>query len=241
MLIKTRGIVFRSIKYSETSIIADIYTEEKGMRSYLINGVRSKKAKIKASLLQVMSLVDMVAYDKSEKGLNRIKEMRSAYVYQSLPFDIRRSAVGLFIAEMARKTIKEPEENDRLFNFLYQCFQFLDTTQHSITNVHLWFLLRLSALLGFMPGGHWSEQTPFFDLEEGIFGASTSSHLHFLKSEESKLIDQLLDLPIEEAHTLSMTNAERKELLRHLIDYFRLHIDNMPEIHAHLILEEVFG
>jgi DNA repair protein RecO (recombination protein O) len=241
MLIKTRGIVFRAIKYSETSIIADIYTEEKGMRSYLINGVRSKKAKIKASLLQVMSLVDMVAYDKHAKGLNRVKEMRSAYVYQSLPFDIRRSAVGLFIAEMARKTIKEPEENDRLFDFLYQCFQFLDTTQDSIANVHLWFLLRLSALLGFMPGGQWSEQTPFFDLEEGVFGASTTSHIHFLKREESQLIDQLLDLPIEECHALNITSSERKELLRHLINYFRLHIDNMPEIHAHLILEEVFS
>lgn len=241
MLIKTRGIVFRSIKYSETSIIADIYTEEKGMRSYLINGVRSKKAKIKASLLQIMSLVDMVAYDKNTKGLNRIKEMRSAYIYQSLPFDIRRSAVGLFIAEIARKTIREPEENDRLFNFLFQSFQFLDTTKNSIANVHLWFLLRLSGLLGFMPGGQWTEQTPFFDLEEGLFVASTTSHIHFLKEDESRLVDYLLDLPLEECHTLSITNQVRKELLRQLIDYYRLHIENMPEINAHLILEEVFG
>jgi DNA repair protein RecO (recombination protein O) len=185
MLIKTRGIVFRSIKYSETSIIADIYTEEKGMRSYLINGVRSKRAKIKASLLQVMSIVDMVAYDKNEKGLNRIKEMRSAYTYQHLPFDIRRSAVGLFIAEIARKTIREPEENERLFNFLFQSFHFLDTTENAIANVHLWFLLRLSAFLGFMPGGQWTEKTPFFDLEEGIFETSPTSHVYFLKKRKA--------------------------------------------------------
>jgi DNA repair protein RecO (recombination protein O) len=241
MLIKTRGIVFRSIKYSETSIIADIYTEEKGMRSYLINGVRSKRAKIKASLLQVMSIVDMVAYDKNEKGLNRIKEMRSAYTYQHLPFDIRRSAVGLFIAEIARKTIREPEENERLFNFLFQSFHFLDTTENAIANVHLWFLLRLSAFLGFMPGGQWTEKTPFFDLEEGIFETSPTSHVYFLKEAESKLIDRLLDLPLEECHTLTITPQERKVLLRHLIDYYRLHIENMPGINAHLILEEVFG
>ena len=119
MQIKTRGIVLRSMKYSETSIIADIYTEERGMRSYIISGVRSKKAKIKASQLQIMSLVDMVAYDRQEKGLNRVRELRAAYVFQSLPFDVRKSAVGLFMAELARKTVREPEENKRLFNFLF--------------------------------------------------------------------------------------------------------------------------
>ena len=37
------------MKYSETSIIADaIYEEREGMRSYIISGVRSSKAKIKA-------------------------------------------------------------------------------------------------------------------------------------------------------------------------------------------------
>ena len=119
MLIKTRGIIFRAVKYSETSIIADIYTEEKGLRSYIISGVRSKKAKVKASVLQVMTLVDMVAYHRDNKELNRIKEIKAAYVYRSIPFDIVKGAVGLFMIELARKTIKEAEENPGLFNFLF--------------------------------------------------------------------------------------------------------------------------
>ena len=68
MLIKTQGIVFKSIKYRETSVISDIYTREKGLRDYIFRGVRSKRAKVKASLLQVMSVVDMVAYERTEKN-----------------------------------------------------------------------------------------------------------------------------------------------------------------------------
>jgi len=241
MLIKTRGIVFRAMKYSETSMITDIYTEEKGMRSYLISGVRSKKAKIKASLLQVMSLVDMVAYDRHEKGLNRVKEMRSAYVYQHLPFEVPKSAVGLFIAEVARKAIREPEEQQELFRFLFDTFKFLDETTGAIANIHLWFMLRLSSFLGFVPGGDWTERTPIFDLQEGVFVAEPPPHVHFLQEKESLLLNELLDLQLTNCHSLALNKSQRKTLLTHLIDYYRLHIENFPEIHAHVVLQEVLG
>lgn len=239
MLIKTRGIVLRSMKYSETSIIADIYTEERGMRSYIISGVRSKKAKVSPGLLQVMSLVDMVAYDRQEKGLNRIRELRAAHVYTSLPFDVRKSAVGLFMAEIARKTIREPEENKRLFGFLFQSFRFLDETTAPIANIHLYFLLELSSFLGFVPAEEWSEATPVFDLREGVFVAAPPPHVHHLGEAESRLLHQLLDKKLETCHELSMQRPQRKSLLLRLIDYYRLHIENFPEIHAHEVLQEV--
>ena len=73
MLIKTRGIIFKAIKYSETSLIMDIYTEEKGLQKYIISGVRNKRSKVKTGLLQPAMLVDMVAYYRENKPMNRIK------------------------------------------------------------------------------------------------------------------------------------------------------------------------
>ncbi len=227
------------MKYSETSIIADIYTEERGMRSYIINGVRSRKARIKASSLQVMSLVDMVAYDRHEKGLNRVRELRPALVFQSLPFNVRKSAVGLFMAEMARKTIREPEENKRLFDFLYRTFRFLDETTGPIANLHLFFLLELSSFLGFVPAEEWSEKTPLFDLQEGIFVSEPPPHPHYLEKGESLLLHQLLEKTMEACNELPMQRQQRRLLLLHLIDYYRLHIENLPEIHSHEVLQEV--
>ena len=239
MLIQTKGIVLRSVKYSETSVITDIYTEERGLRTYIISGVRSRKARVSASLLQVMSLVEMVAYDRQEKGMNRVKELRPAHVYRSLPFDVRKSAVGLFMAELARKTIREPEENKRLFHFLFRSFRFLDETAAPIANIHLHFLLELSSFLGFIPGGEWSEETPVFDLQEGIFVAAPPPHAYHLGEPESQLLHQLLDKRLENCHELGMQRQHRKSLLLHLIDFYRLHIENLPEIYAHLVLQEV--
>lgn len=239
MLIKTRGIVFRSIKYSETSVIVDIFTEERGMRSYLVPGVRRKKARVSPGLLQVMSLVDMVAYDKNEKGLNRIREIKSAAVYQSLPFEVHKSAVGLFMAEVARKAIREPEENRRLFEFLFRTFQFLDHTAAPISNLHLHFLLELSFHLGFVPGGAWSEQTPYFDLQEGIFTDHKNTGHQYLERDNSQVLYQLLRCDYASCHEVRISRSVRQGLLDKLLAFYRYHIDNFPEINAHSILKTV--
>ena len=180
MLIKTRGIVFKSIKYSETSLIVDIYTEEKGLRKYLISGVRSKKAKTSAGLFQVMSLVDLVAYHRDDKDLTRIKEIKPSYVYQNIPFNLKRGAIGMFMAEIAQKSIRETEENPELFDFLFNSFRYLDQTKAPVANIHLHFLLELTLFLGIILSGYYHPSSLFFDLKECCYMAAPPHHTNYL-------------------------------------------------------------
>lgn len=240
MILKTRGIVFKTMKYSETSLIVDIYTEQKGLRKYIVSGVRKARSAISAGLFQVMSLVELVAYEREGKDLNRLKEIRPAYIFQSIPFDIRKGAVGLFMAEIARKTMRESEENRPLFDYFYRAFELLDQTLQPIGNYHLQFMIELSSYLGFMPGGHYQEETPYFDLKEGVFTASVGEHPHFLPPPLAALLFQLLQTDLEQCHLVKIAREERRKLLQNLLDYYRLHIENFPEINAHLILQEVF-
>ncbi len=241
MITKTRGIVFRAIKYGETSLITEIYTEQNGLQKYIINGVRSAKARTKASLLQVMSLLDLVVYQRADKQLNRIKEVRPAYVFQQIPFDIRKGAVGLFMAEMARKTIREEESNLRMFNFLFDSFCLLDETSAPIANFHLCFLLQLSQYLGFAPGGDYGEETPIFDLREGLYVPGSPASHAYVEGECSAALYDLIRSNLKEAHQVKISSENRRLLLRHLIDFYRLHIENLPAINSHDILQEVFG
>ncbi|NJN34167.1 MAG: DNA repair protein RecO [Saprospiraceae bacterium] len=181
MLLKTRGIILRTLKYSETSLITDIFTEEKGLRSYIISGVRTPKAKVAAGLLQVTSLVDLVAYEKEEANkLNRIKEIKAAHVYTSLPFDVQKSSVAIFMAETARHTLKGVEINAPLFNFLFDIFKFLDETTGNYANLHLCFMLEMSHFLGFQPHNDTYTEGSIFDLKEGVFQQGHIGHSHFL-------------------------------------------------------------
>ena len=55
MLQKTQGIVLHSLKYKDTSIIVDIYTEVSGRASFLVPVSRSRKAAVKSVLFQPLS------------------------------------------------------------------------------------------------------------------------------------------------------------------------------------------
>ncbi len=252
MVIKTRGIVLRAIKYSETSVIADIFTEDFGLRSYIISGVRATKSKVAAGLLQVMSLVEIVGYEKAEK-LNRLTEVRAAHVYTTLPFEMHRVSVGLFIAEVARRTIRGSEENRSLFDLLFDFFKFLDQTDGSVANLHLAFLVELSGHFGFRPEENeeefYEEEELIFDLREGLFlpyyadedenGVEIPLEPQFLRADLTTLLRGFLRTPWHESAKIKMNRDDRRALITELLRFYQWHLEGFPDIQSFKILQEI--
>ena len=61
MLQKTKGIVLHTLKYNDTSIIVDMYTELSGRASFLVAVPRSRKAAVKSVLFQPLSFIEFEA------------------------------------------------------------------------------------------------------------------------------------------------------------------------------------
>ena len=186
-----------------------------------------------------MSLVDIVAYHREDKEMTRIKELKAAHVFQSLPFDIYKSVVGMKMIEVAQKSIKEKEENRPLFQFLYHYFQFLDETNDNVANVHLHFMLQLTTYLGFRPGGDCNEETSIFDLEEGVFVTESQNHVNYLDIQQSRLLYKLLECDKTSCHLVKMSRQDRGDLLKQLLNFYQLHIENFPTINSYTVLKEV--
>lgn len=239
MLIKTRGIVFRTVKYGETSVISDIFTEEKGLCTFIGGGVRSAKARMPYNLFQPMTVVDLVAYHREHAGANRLKELRAAEVWKAIPFDLNRGAVALFMAEVCRKSIHEEEENRELFEFLLANLHELDSTPHPIANLHLHFLLGLSEYLGFRPQPPEEAGELFFDLKEGDFSPTPPPHPFILEPAQSRQMLDLLERPLEQAHETPIPRAERKALLSKLLQFYQLHLPTFKDINTPQVLEMV--
>src|SRR5690554_6749862 len=149
MLRKTQGIVISYIKYRETSIIVRIFTRELGLKTYIVNGIRSSKSKTKIALYQPLTLLDLVVYDREKVSLNRISEARLNYPFQRIPFDFYRSGVALFMGEVLGKAIFENYQNENLFDFLQRSVVHLDQDQVRLGIYPISFLLQLSLFLGF--------------------------------------------------------------------------------------------
>lgn len=240
MLNKTRGIVLHYIKYSETSVIVTIYTEKFGRQAYIINGVRSKKAKIKANILQPLFLLDMEVYHKPKRELQRVKEIQNSVVFTSLPYDIRKSTLSIFIAEIIYRTIQEQEPNNDLFEYLYHSVQVLDLKDSGLSVFHIYFLIHLSKYLGFFPSNNYSEKNCYFDLKAGTFVQIKPFHKSFLEKEQSRIFNQLMQFSDNQHENLKASKEDRAGLLEKIVEYYRLHNTGISEIKSMNVLKEVF-
>jgi DNA repair protein RecO (recombination protein O) len=149
MLHKTRGIVFHVTDYSETSVVARIYTEVFGIQSYLLKGAKRKKNKLHSGILQPMSLLEMEVYHKDHGGLQYATELNNNPPFTGIPYDMVKSSIVLFLNEIAYKSIREEEGNPLLFDFLHHTMLWLDAMDPVHPDFHLVFMVQLTRFLGF--------------------------------------------------------------------------------------------
>ena len=146
MIETTKAIVINSIKYGDTSLIATCYTENCGLKSYMLKGVlKAKKAKIKTAYFQPLMQLNLTANHNNKGSLNSIREIEVVNFYHSIYSDIKKQSIALFLSEILYYTIKEEEQNASLFMYLETSLLWLDTHE-VVSNFHLLFLLNLSLI-----------------------------------------------------------------------------------------------
>lgn len=240
MFISTRGIVFRQTKYSDSSLVVKILTEEAGLGSYIIKGARGPKSKIKASLFQPLTLLELEVSHKDKSDLQHIREVRVAYTYQSVPVDIRKSSILLFINEILYKSIQEEAVNAGLFRFIYDRLVLLDQTVENPANFHLFFAVHLSSYLGFFPQGDYEDEDTVFDMQEGCFlKADPLPADNFITGPACEWFSRIINSPADKFYTLQIPAAIRNGLLEKILRYYQLHLPLTGEFKSHIVLHDV--
>ena len=239
MLLKTRGIVLSYLKYRETSIIARVYTERLGVQTYIVNGVRKAKPPGRIALFQPFTLLELVAYvARNSGGLTRLAEFRCAEPFQTLPYEVAKSSVVLFLSEVVGRAVREEEQNEPLFAFLHDSILAFDQQATGSENFALSFLLQLATYLGFgvSSGGELTDQVIMAGHTPTTKGAVGPATLRL--REFDGYLDELLRNPA----TSTIPNGRvRNELLHVLIRYYQLHVEQMGEIRSLDILSQVLA
>ena len=227
MLKKTPGIVLSAIRYKETSIIVKIFTRELGLRSYLVNGVRTQGNKSRIALYQPLTLLDLVVYDKDNGGLQRISEAQLHRAHQLIPFDFTRTGLALFITEVISKSIYENYQNETLFDFLQECILHLDSKEAHLGQFPLVFLIEKARFLGFAP-------------EEALGFLAESRSQPFSVSELTQAEDYLTSLMTDSfSNETKISKSLRQKLLDHLLDFYNQHLDNPGNWKSLVILRQI--
>ncbi len=232
-MLHTEGLVLKTIKYGETSLIVHLYTRDVGLFRGIIGGVRKPRAGSRRAIAQVMNWVEITCYYSDRPVLHRIKDVCFSYVYQYLPFDPVRRAVGIFLVDVLNRVLTEGDSHQSLYDFIRKTFIHLDTSKTIEPDYHLRFLVQLTKYLGIQPS--LDRQGQYFDLRNGVFVDERPSHEAYLREAEAELFRALL----EGDRGRRFSKAERRWLYEMLMDYYTMHVSHFQRPKSVEILRQI--
>lgn len=224
MQFKTKGIILHHVKYSDSSIIVTIYTEEYGRVAYLVHGINRKKSNIRAALLLPLSIVSMEVTHSPKREVQYIKEIRVSQPHFTIPFDPIKNSIALFISELLYKIVRHGEKDVVLFRFLEESIGKLDSCTKGIGNFHLVFLINLTKLLGFEPRIESDNENCYFDLLNGCFEKEKPTHSQFVEREFGQMLYRISRLDYDCLDALPMNSGQRNKILSSILEYYSIHL-----------------
>lgn len=237
---KGRGVVLHTLKYGDSSMVVYLLTDVGGRRSYMVQGVRSRSGRgSKLALFQPVFPVEFEGLESSKQQMHRFREVRAGFLLRDLPFDVRKSTIALFMAEVLYRLVRESEPNEALFDFVWNSVGALDSMREGVANFHLWFLANLSRLLGFFPGNDYAEGD-WFDIREGLYTPVRPLHTSYMTQECARMLDAFAGRDVRTLDTLTLHRGQRVEFLQAMLSYLGYHLDAVSAVQSVHVLREVF-
>lgn len=243
MIHTTKGIVLRTVKYGESSVISSIFTELFGIQSYIVNGVRTQAKTSKAHFFQPSSILEMEVYHNELKNLQRIKDLKWSYLYKDILSDVIKNTVALYMVELLQKCLKQPEANFDLFNFCEDALMQLDVSGKDVTaNFPIYFALQLAHFFGLGIQDNYSPEREFFDMREGNFTNKVNANDFYFESDTSFRLAHLLKaIHPADLDEIKLNKNIRKVILSGLESYYNFHISEFGTMKTLPVLHELLG
>ena len=236
----TQGFVLQAIPYGDSSLVVKIYTRQAGLQSYMVKGARNRSSRYRVAFFQPMTFLRFVQSNRPPKagGLGHLKDLELDFTYHSIHQEMKKSAILLYVAELLSHTLTQQEQNEELYQFVYQSLFWLDLVEADYANFPLFFTLELTRFLGFYPHPD-TVGTGLFDMMEGCFVDSEPLHPYYLDREKSAVVGRFIHRPIDEMASIKLNGDQRSELLEGILTFVRLHAPLAKGLQSHEILREV--
>ena len=228
---ESRAIALLNHKYGEGAVIAKIFTEEYGLKSFSVKRNKSKKSKNKILLLDKMNLLTINAKNNSKKEIQYLSEINLAYAYQNT--SLKNKLIRLFIAEVLSKALIDSEKNINLFQFIWNTNTQIDNLENVNNNFCIIFLIQLSNFLGISPSTE-NIDLPYFNLNSGNFTNIKNKNEEIIKGE---VINYFKRLIIKE--NVIIPYQSRQELIKILFRYYSIHHINLSNIKSYEVIESL--
>lgn len=235
----SRGVVLNTLKYGDKGLIVQLLTSTHGRQSYMVQGLGGRQSKSKLALFQPLFALEFEGVESSKMQMHRFGDVHSGIVLKSTPFDLKKSTVALFMAEVLYRLVKENEANAMLFDFVWGSIEALDEATEGVANFHLWFLSHLCRFLGFSPGNEYEPQA-WFNIAEGVFTLEQPQPQHCISQENALILRDMLECDVRYLSEVGLNRHQRVDFLEAMLRYYGYHLDTIHSVQSIKILQEVF-
>jgi len=239
MEIKTRALVLRYIKYGDSSVIVDLFTESNGWQSLLMYVGTSRTQRVRLQMLRPLALVEILMVPNPRGGMGKLRGVSLLKPQLSIPNTESKLSISFFLAEFLSYALRDASCDVSLFNYIENSIEWLDNDNRSCANFHLVFLMHLTRFLGLYPNLDDGNKSDYFDLRDGCFTSLVPSHSDYLSKEESSKVLLLMRMDFKTMHLFTMNHHDRNRCVDILLYYYRQHLPGLPQLKSLDVLREL--
>ncbi len=242
MLVSSQGVILKIFPYSNTSIICNVFTQDRGKLTFIAKGIRKPKNPL-LSILQPFNLLEFNYYYKKNRSMHLIKEADILFSFNHLRNNLHTILIGSTILDIINKLFEEEYPQEVIFRLTYKTLNQLSSDTKNIKILFVFFLFHLSKQLGFMPNIERCHSCNVLFEHDVIFSSSAQSlicencNIHnafdtdFVISydclSQFKLINKI---HINNIVDIQISSLHLKEIFNFLIAFMKGNINNMHKI-----------
>ncbi len=246
MIVKTEAIVLRKVDFSESSIIATLFTRKKGVISVIAKGAKKPRSKFAAALVPGQ-LLEVVFYNKESRDVQTLSEVSYLHKLNGLRIDITKMAIVHSALELVSQVVHTNEVNVSLFDFLSHFLIWINQSDHPGKILFPYMQLRILEHIGIglqlsetIRSGTNGRGEGYINIETGTLSTSadgsrsvklTPAQMQFLCKCLTSRNRSILRMTLPEKHI--------SDLIEYLDRYIRYHIDGVKPRKSDSIFSQI--
>lgn len=242
MIVKSDAIVLKTVDYSESSIIATLFTRMKGKTAVIAKGARKPKSKF-AAFLVPGQLVEVVYYYKQSRSVQTLSDISYRRKLNSIRVDINKMALMMTTMELAGQLLHENEVNESLFEFLETFLDWTDKQEKMPKLLFPYVQLRLAEYIGIglqVTDNQPEEGAGYINISSGT--VSNEAHDEYsvqLSPGQFAFVKKSLHSTNASVLQIVINDNDLKNLVETLDKYFTYHIEGIKPRKSDRIFEQL--
>lgn len=182
-LIKTRGVILKSMEYKEKDSMLQIFTGDLGKITVIAKGVRSARGRYQEAV-QPMTLCDLVLFPG--KNIHILNEASVVHTFSGIKGDYEKITYGSYFLELTDIAMADREPQERYFVDLIKALYLLDQSGIAVEQLARAFEVKTLLRTGNQP-------------DPVLASAMTQTARHCVWTMLNKPLEEILELDVTPA------------------------------------------